>query len=308
MGLDFRYFGYILEYTEYVEDEIFELVTSMILLNDNIKDKESVLNKLKEKADTYSSCMDFQINQQMKNLSERLSKKYIDRDLQISIDEFTQSYCFYKYKASIYAEEKYVKDLLKQEILDKPEKFYNAEYLAKTYCKQILPQGEVQKIILEGKTDSRFKQKYEETCNFINSYNYFGEGWTSGENLLDIKVFYREIFNSRVKNEHIRLNAMSLVRNYYPLSSEFKDAAKTRQADIFMRNKLIRGYYRELGILKFFDAKNAFQESFTEAILKILLIYTNIDTIEFLSDINEYFLKEIRDIVCPDLKFHPIPI
>ncbi|WP_410496789.1 hypothetical protein QTL86_06285 [Cellulosilyticum sp. ST5] len=306
IGLDFRCFTYIEEYLKYVDEEVNELITFMIALNTSITNKAQVFKILKQVADQYSTCMDFQISRHMNQLKEQRFNKYVATDFSINIEEFTQSYLLYKTYSNMYEEEKFIKNLLRKEEEKEPYKFINNAYTVERHLHIADDMNELRNMILEGHNDFNFEKKYEQTCDFIMKCQYFGEGWISKDNFQDVKNFYREIFISRVKYPRLRKTAMKMVGDYLHTIDSAKDDVMPPEAHIFMRTKLIRGYYRENGILDIIQDKDEFQESFREALLKTLLVYTNWDTLEYIYTLNCKMLSKIRDIIFPNLIFHPI--
>ena len=127
----------------------------------------------------------------------------------------------------------------------------------------------MQDYICEGAHVSDYNRKYEESKKVIGLAKDFGSFWVDEKRPLDVKIAFREFFMS--KQKYHRRTAMSIVRNI--LSSN----VPTKQELMFLNAKVVRGYFREMGLVREYKMFNRICSKIRHMFLKS---YSAIDDVE----------------------------
>lgn len=151
-------------------------------------------------------------------------------------------------------------------------------------------------ILTEGKSIDNFDEKLKNTKNLIDKFSKYGGRNASIDNIMDLKVYFREFYlsDSGYKNQ-----AQTIVRKYiatYEKSNLVDSFAKTSEYQ-FLREKLNRGYFRETIGLTRYNKKNEMQKIIYNALLLIFLTYDYDKIMDLLISFVSGFTKTYRSCI-----------
>lgn len=144
--------------------------------------------------------------------------------------------------------------------------------------------------ITEGKKVDMYSSKLKETIQAIIIFNTFGGRDCYPTSPQDIKVYFREIFMSKVA--YRKKNAMSIIRAYIKEVKQNGVQHFDNQAHyLFIREKISRGYFREKGNLKLYILKSELQKALYQVALTSYQFYDYKLMINFLYTLNSELFK-----------------
>jgi hypothetical protein len=155
---------------------------------------------------------------------------------------------------------------LRQEIIKK-----NPKIPTNSIKKKLM--DKLEDIILEEDYDQRFETKLNETKQMIGLFKKYGGLSVNEDSIVDLKVFYREIFVDDTQLDKLN-QAMSIARSYiFRNQSDMEQDKyvhfdKTREYR-FLLLKIGRGFIREAGILNEANLINMIQYCTIEILLDI---------------------------------------
>lgn len=133
--------------------------------------------------------------------------------------------------------------------------------------KDILVNGQDLKLILnEGRHRcDNFEEKLEQTKVMISFFKDINSRVVSEECVLDLKVYFREFFISKSK---YKTTALNMIKKHLQGEKEM-----TFSEQVFLNEKISRGYFRESLPIKFYNYKSEIQRKVYLAQIKLLLTY-----------------------------------
>ena len=238
IGLSFTNTGYIEEYIRVCERIAIGALCYFLVDNKNVADKKGALLRFWEKLKQAYLNMEKEMAVAKANLKRvrEFHKEYHKTQLNDAAD-ISIYYVQFLERKSYYDELDKIVKSLEREVKENVELFYNRRLDSNKEENDHTPQG----YICEGVDVSGFDRKYCESKKIIDLSRDFGSVWASKENESDVKVVFREFFMSRVK--YNRRTAMSIVRNI------LSENIPTKQELMFLDKKLLRGYFREQGLM-----------------------------------------------------------
>ncbi len=141
-------------------------------------------------------------------------------------------------------------------------------------------------IILEGKYIDQFDKKLEYTKVAIDIFQKYGGRIADVGNLLDQKVYFREIYLS---NSKYKVKASTIIRK---MLVEFKKSGNPDSYDkaseyMFLREKISRGYFRETSNLELYHLKNKLQVIVYKTLITSMLCYSYERSLDLLDELIE---------------------
>ncbi len=272
-------------YLNLSENIVLQTVIYWIVSNDGVEEtmKKKFIIELEQVIDDLDQGIDNAI-QSMKKKSE------------INIDDAVIMFMLYLKGRNYFGE--YVKVLkkLREEKLMHSELFAEVKSCYKVDKETVVDKNEIQILITEGSSEYDFDRKLKEAQEIIRVFKgYFGRV-ADEDNILDMKVYYREIFLS--KSKHTR-QAKSIIRKYLAQYKETGDIAAFSfdSESLFIREKINRGYFRECGGLAGYNEKNALQTKLFELYQKVHLLFSYEESLKFIYFINYHFLDRITELI-----------
>lgn len=122
-------------------------------------------------------------------------------------------------------------------------------------------------IILEGVDNNNFADKFEKTQKAIEIFQNNGVQASDITDLYDLKVYYREIYISNCK---YKTKASTIIRKM--INANNKKFEKNSEY-MFLRQKITRGYFRELYPMELYHYKVKIEELMYKTLLKSMLCY-----------------------------------
>lgn len=136
--------------------------------------------------------------------------------------------------------------------------------VAKWQSKGDISPEELKILLNEGKGRCDFfPKKLQQTRDLIRLFQHFGRRNVSAESLLDLKVYFREIYISKSKYKTTALN----------ITQKIFDNEATIGEQQFLHEKISRGYFREHTPIEFFLYKTRLQKKLYQIILHSHLSY-----------------------------------
>lgn len=293
LGIGYRNLGYIRDYIDYVSDGVLQFLIYRVIVNKDIKDKQRVFDSLSEKLDM----LFYLINKQ-------LEKKRVEQqnENRLTSHILTEYFTAYRTHCNRYFKELYILNILMSEMEENAHLFspLSEKYKAE---KILLSEEEIKSsknIITEGHSVYDYEKKLEETRKIINIMSFYGGRQCYQNCLQDMKVYFREIYMSKVKykeNEKDKgKQALSIVREYLKLvdNGDIQQFKETSQY-MFFREKISRGYFREKGLLDLYIAKVEIRKKLYDLLLKIYVFYDFLDGVEFIYSINHQIIQILKD-------------
>lgn len=294
--LEFPNIEYMEQSINYVSDELLQFLTYSVFSVEN-SDKLIIQTAVTEKINQLSQKMDDLLSRKESKWKEE--KESGEGNLSIEI----MSACFAEYlkKRSRFLEETAVQKVLIEEVCSNPEKFQNVpqEYQVK---KEIIEEQDlksVKKSITEGVSIDNYPEKLEISRRFLEIMAKYSARNCSPSHLLDIKVYFREIFIS--KSSYQKKQASTIVKEYIDrVDIGEKEGKQPEIIDkmsqyIFLQEKLSRGYYREKNLTDAYVGKVQLQEKLYALLYKTYLLYDYNLSISLIYDINDEILRVLKD-------------
>ena len=291
IGLELYNFNYIREYIDYVSNVILQLLVYRVITQENVKTSD-IVQILSKKIDEMEKLVE-------KKLEER-KNDWINKDIykkRLDAEFVTNCFSTYVTHRSRFYEEFTIKDILKKEMLNEPTLFgkIQSKYTAKKIFINKEQLDNYKAIITEGQDVNDFSSKIEVVQEFISLMATYGGRDCWPLCLQDLKVYFREIFISKVSYK--RRMASRIVKEYI---SQVKEAKKNGQSIpqfnkqsqyMFVREKINRGYFREKGLSEEYIEKINIEKKLYDLQLKLYLFYDIESSLNFIWEINDNLLK-----------------
>lgn len=292
MGLQMDNEEYIKEYIDYAVDVILQFLVYRILRNCNIEDRiaiEKLSNKVKE--------LSVLIDEQLEIQKDKWIKEKETKNGKLNTEKVTSCFAMYVTHRSKFYEEYEIKQILKREMEENESLF--GEVPQKWKASKIFIREEdiknVKNIITEDSSVDQYNKKIEVVRKFIDIMNVYGMRDNYSLCLQDLKVYFREIFISKASYKN-RM-ASRIVKDYLDKFEKAKnngdsipDFSKQSQY-MFVREKISRGYFREVGLSKGYIEKIELEKKLYELLLKLYLFYDVQTSLKFIYSINRELLK-----------------
>ena len=271
---------------------LLQLLVYRVLNQENI-DALSTIQTLSEEANELDRLIEKQLSRKRSSWAEDKNNHRNG----LSAEFVSSCFSVYVTHRSKFYEEFNIKDVLKAEMMSSPSLFGEVprEYQAK---KTFIAENQlqlVQTIITEGQHIDQYKAKIKTTREFIDIMATYGGRQCHSLCLQDLKVYFREIFISKVSYK--RRMASRIVKEYIEQVEMAKQEGKqipefNKQSQyMFVREKISRGYFREKGLSKEYIEKISFERKLYDLLLKLYLFYDIQDSLEFVYEVNYHLLK-----------------
>ena len=291
MGIGFENMGYIKDYIDYVISDVMHIIDYRIINSSTDLDKICILKDFYQVADKLNGLMDFQIEQ--KRIQEEKSEE-------LTVEKVTRYFSLYRTHCSKLEESLKIFDALVSEInedeKEKPEKqifcCMNDSYKTDIRIFKDADLSKYKNIITEDANYYNYKNKIEATREFMCIMEGYSNNHCCKNNSEDIKVYFREIYVSRVKYK--RRQASTIIRDYLnKCKNNGVEPFENETYYMFVMEKINRGYYRERGQLELYCERVSFQKRLYELLLKTYLFYDFEECIEFIYIINNMILEKL---------------
>lgn len=203
-----------------------------------------------------------------------------DQEIEIfSCQEMCKCVAAYQAHTSRYQEETQIKQQLKEEIESHPELFAPVPEDCVTHKSDLIEMDlkYYEMIITEHKKIDQFTKKIKITQDFIKIMDEYGGRNCNPLCLLDLKVYFREIFMS--KSGYNKRNSQTIVKQYLKeveLAKAQRLALPFFQKEsqyLFVREKISRGYYRECRSSQLYIDKCDFEKRVRSLLTKTYFFY-----------------------------------
>lgn len=141
-------------------------------------------------------------------------------------------------------------------------------------------QDKERNIITEGQKVDQYTIKLEKVKQVIDVFAKYGGRKACIEDILDLKVYFREIY---ISDSKYKRQAKAIVRKYLEAYQKKQELNYDKQEIVksfekeseyqFLREKISRGYFRETGDIRLYSVKNKLQKKLYEILMDILLVY-----------------------------------
>lgn len=283
LGIGFECMSYITDYIDYTADWVLQFLIHHVIWNTDI-DRTRVMNDLLNELNKLSGKIDFQ-----------LERKRKEGFYNFDAEKVSRYFSYYRTNDVYYQEVFGIYDTLKKEVDNNPALFSLVEDKYKVKKELISEEevGNLQEIITEGLHSYDYNTKLGITRRFIDVMGKYGGRHCFSNCPQDLKTYYREIFMSRVKYKGKQ--ASTIVQEYL---SKIEDSGEIEPFDkkgheMFVREKISRGYFREKNILDIYFIKADIEKALYSLLVKLYLFYNFSDTLEFIYSVNHQILQSI---------------
>ncbi len=293
MGYQFEYITYIMEYIDYISNDIMQLIVYKIIRNSDMN-TASILHELSNEVRCLSDKLDVQLDKKRKE--QKSNNTLVANQVMRYFSAYLRHRSKLKVETDIYKE-------LEKEVKQSPAIFdpVREEYTAP---KIILSEKEIKKatmIITEGESIYRYNEKLSTVRKFIDMMRIYDGRQCYSNCLLDLKVYFREIYIS--KAIYKRQQTHKIVEDYIKKINSSVEYNKMlpefdkKSQYIFVREKISRGYFREKGLLGDYYEKTAFTSEFYDLLLKIYWFCDYKDGLTLLYKINSCLINKVQSLI-----------
>lgn len=289
LGVGYENLQYIEDYIDYTADNLLQLLVYKVITNEKVN-TEYVIQGLIEEIHRLSNLINIQL--------DRKRKEQKNFDI-LTSTLITRYFSVYLSHRSRYFEELGIKETLKEEVNCNPVFLHiSSAYQAP---KVLLDEEDIEdstNIITEGHHIYNYDEKLKVTRKFIDIMSTYGGRQCYINCLQDLKVYFREIFVSRLTYK--RQQTPKIVKDYInKVSRAIKTNTPIPQFDkksqyLFVREKINRGYFREKGLLLDYFAKFELEKELYTLLLSLYLFFDFKDTLEFIYETNHTLLKKFN--------------
>ncbi len=214
----------------------------------------------------------------------------------VNIDEAIIIFMLYLKERNYFGEYVKILNKLAKEELTDSDFFSEVRSCYKVDKDSVVDEKMIQDVITEGRPEYDFDRKLTEAREIIRVFGEYLSRAAHDDNILDMKVYFREIFLS--KSKYTR-QAKSIMRKYLAQYNETGDVASFEldSESLFIREKINRGYFRECGGLASYNEKNVLQVKLFKLLQKVHLLYCYDESIKFIFAINMHYLNRISDLM-----------
>lgn len=310
--------------------EIYKVKNRNIIKNYNLKSDECIsylidnMNNIKNyrilievSLDTYIQLlthrlytMDIYKAKEIKNITNKLLKLHLKLVKEIinktsKIEENNIERAFDKYldylEITIF-EKNYIEIMkcLVHEMEENKEKYSSVKNIYKTKKNELVLGRNIKNVLCEGNHVEQFDLKLEETKRMIEIFNKYGMRNCSVESIQDLKVYFREFYLDNTKYTKRANQSMTIIRKYLEeLSYKDIDVKEFENIKdyIFIREKISRGYYREIGKNQEYILRSNMYEKAYELYSQLFLLYDNKEILKMCNKINKELFKRVSELL-----------
>ena len=241
IGLDFLNTDYIEQFIMVCERITYGSLFYFVVENDNIYDKLAILKRSEEMLIKAEKTIhkEVEVARQNYKKSRDFHQEYY-KTTPRKMDEISIFFVQFLERKSYYEEMDIIADLLvnssKNDDMFSKEQYYNVYDTVEEYDKNEL------KIYLCDRTKvPNYEIKLKEIMDLMDLAFERGNYWASSKNAFDLKIVFHEIV--RCKEKYQRQTAITIMRNI------LNGKRPTKQQMMFLDAKMIRGYFREKGLM-----------------------------------------------------------
>ena len=296
MGVGLAGFERLRSYIDYVANALLQFLVYHIVVNKKEK-ALAIISQLCIKADDLDKVMDKKLEQQ--------HQKWKINPIKLTAELVSGGFSDFLTHRSRFEEEIHIKQLLVEEMKNRPDFFGEipSKYISSKRLIQPTELQTIESIITEGKHVNNYGRKLLNTQKFIDVFSSYGGRSCNSLCLMDLKVYFREIYLSHVC--YARKQATSIVSEYLAdvsacsptFSPDSFPQFRLKKQYIFLREKINRGYFRETGLSKAYVSKFSFEEKLYTLLLKPYLFYSLSDGVNAVYEIYSEFLQEYYDLL-----------
>lgn len=296
MGIGLAGFERLRSYIDYVANALLQFLVYHIIANKKEK-ALGIISRLCIKADNLGKVMDKELEQQ--------HQKWKIEPTKLTTEFVSGCFSDFLTHRSRFEEEINIKQLLVEEMKNRPDFFGEIplKYIASKRLIQPTELQAIESIITEGKHVNNYGRKLLNTQKFIDVFSSYGGRSCNSLCLMDLKVYFREIYLSHVC--YARKQAASIVSEYLSdvstcsptFSPDSFPRFRLKKQYIFLREKINRGYFRETGLSKAYVSKFSFEKKLYTLLLKPYLFYSLADGVNAVYEIYFEFLQEYYDLL-----------
>lgn len=256
-----------------VQDAILQMINYWVITIPNLQ--ESIKIQIATKIESFLIDFESGLNQ---NFFKKRCDVLVDEAISIFISILAQRNNFGEYISVI--------EFLEEEENEDSAFFGPVPNVYKVDKYSDIPIERHKEIILEGMTIDEYGNKLNKTKETIELFARYGGRIANPESLLDIKVYFREIYLS---NSKYKRKASTIIRKFL---KEFKESGKADSYEkaseyLFLREKISRGYYRETSSLKLYNLKNKLQKKLYHVLMDTMLCYDFLTTLKYAEQLFE---------------------
>ncbi len=195
-----------------------------------------------------------------------------------------------------YGEAVSITNKLIEEEKENPEFFKTIEEKYKVKKGWLYFEHDYKNIILEGLGNSNFAEKFENTRKAIEIFQNNGVQASDITDLMDLKVYYREIY---ISGCIYKTKAATIIRKM--INDDTEEFEKTSE-HMFLRQKITRGYFRELFPMELYSYKVKIEELMYQTLLKSMLCYDYNTSLSYLKKLVNEMTPLCYELIDKDLK------
>lgn len=236
-----------------------------------------------------------------KSLTKELNDSIQNKDeLELSIEAAFD--IFLDYLDMMIIEKNYIRimNILISDMEESKDNYKKVKPQYRTYKEQEAVESNIEEILCEGKKVNEFDRKLKETKAMINIFNRYGCRNCNTSKIQDLKVYFREIYLDDTKHSKRARKAMSIIRSYISeLDSKDMQVKEFESLKdyLFIREKITRGYYRELGQIEEYKLRSKAYENIYELYSKLYFFYDGNKTIKACNEINVKLFRKIGGLL-----------
>lgn len=282
IGIGIHNPDYLEAYADFAEGCVGEILIFEVLLNDFYSDKQQILDFIWKHINRITDAALEEYAEKEKSVIKYLREEHGYTESRV--DDFTEYFVSYLKRKSLYEEMDGIFSVLLDEIELQPEIFYGLLPIERESLADYTD-AELKELILSGVSQSSYDSKLCEVKELLKMAQEHGNVWVSANSVQDIRVAFRETYISKCR--YGKRQAMRIARDI------LLDYGSTEEQKLFYDIKLMRGYFCEWGILKWYPYYVKILRKIRD---QILLAYNSMDDDMAFKGINR-LLYDFCDIV-----------
>lgn len=245
IGIGFLNTGYIEQFIMICERISYGSLFYFIVENNNVQDKMATLTQFEQlliKADETIQ-EEVEVAKQKYKKSRDFHEEYY-KAVPREMDEISIYFVQFLERQSFYNEMDIISDIL-------VASFKDEQICQNNLCQAIedkveeYDETQLEQYLCNGSKVANYKQKVSDTIGIMDFAFEKGSHWASSKNVFDLKIAFQELI--QCKEKYKRQTAITMMRNI------LFDKKPTREQLMFLDSKMIRGYFREMGLVNEYE-------------------------------------------------------
>ena len=245
IGLRFLNTDYIEQFIMMCERITYGSLFYFVVENDSINNKFATLQRFEKMLIKTEKTLHEEVEIARENYKKnRDFRKDYYNVMPREMDEVSVYFVQFLERKAFYGEMDIIADLLVD--TSKNGDMFSGEHYSATHDKvEKYDENELETYLCDGIKVPNYKHKLKETIALMNLAVERGNHWASSKNTFDLKIVFHEFV--RCKEKYQRQTAITVMR------SILYDKNPTRQQLMFLDAKIVRGYFREKGLMREYE-------------------------------------------------------